>query len=243
MNRVEEDIKYLIELVKKDVLINDIRDFIRINPRRIAEIDSKIAAIENQIKEKEEILDSREKELRHLKGVIDAENDKLKKKRFEEKDIKTNEAYRAWEHDIGYLRSHIEEHEEKMLEVMEIIDRVKSEISEITGKVESDKQALLDEKRELEEEIKAKQEELEILEDEKVRVLPHISESIRRQYERIHRAKNGLGVANLIGDVCQGCFSRIPPQKAHEVRKNDRIIKCEFCGRILVYFPIEGDLE
>ena len=42
--------------------------------------------------------------------------------------------------------------------------------------------------------------------------------------------------ANIAADICQGCYSRVPPQTAHEVRRNNEIMTCEACGRILVYF-------
>ncbi|MFC1563274.1 C4-type zinc ribbon domain-containing protein, partial [candidate division KSB1 bacterium] len=32
-----------------------------------------------------------------------------------------------------------------------------------------------------------------------------------------------------------GCYNSIPPQKLVEIRKMDKVIKCEFCGRILVW--------
>jgi predicted nucleic acid-binding Zn-ribbon protein len=77
------------------------------------------------------------------------------------------------------------------------------------------------------------------LEEEKSRTLPLLSEKIRKRYERILKVKKDSGVANLIGDVCQGCFSRVPPQHAHEVRRNDTILTCEACGRILIYFETD----
>ena len=80
---------------------------------------------------------------------------------------------------------------------------------------------------------------LKIIEDEKIRILPHLSERIRELYKRILKVKGDSGVANLVADICQGCYSRMPPQKAHEVRKNDKITTCEVCGRILVYYPID----
>ncbi|MCX5754289.1 MAG: C4-type zinc ribbon domain-containing protein [Candidatus Krumholzibacteria bacterium] len=45
-------------------------------------------------------------------------------------------------------------------------------------------------------------------------------------------------MANLLGDICQGCYSRVPPQRAVEVRRNDQIMNCEVCGRILVHYEV-----
>lgn len=239
MNDVKEDIKQLIKLVQKDLDINRYRESISKNPKKISNIDERIEAVDEKLDEKKESVESLEKEVRHLKGLVDSENDKMEKKRLEEKDIKTTPALRAWHKEMEYLAGKIETHEVEILEMLEKIDLRKRELEALEEEAEKEKEELRQKRARLAGEVEESREKLEIIEDEKLRILPHISEGVRKQYERIHRAKGGLGVANLSGDVCQGCFSRLPPQKAHEVRKNNQIIKCEFCGRILVYFPEE----
>jgi predicted nucleic acid-binding Zn-ribbon protein len=32
----------------------------------------------------------------------------------------------------------------------------------------------------------------------------------------------------------------VPPQKSHEVRRNDSLITCEVCSRILVHYENNG---
>ncbi len=241
MNDVKEDIKQLIKLVRKDLDINRYREVINRNPEKISEIDRRIEVVDKRLEEKKESVETLEKEVRHLKGLIDTENDKMGKKRLEEKDIKTTPALRAWHKEIEYLAGNIERHELEMLETLERIDSEKRELKAFQEQTEKEKGELQKKREQLVGEVDKSRERLEIIEDEKVRILPHISEEVRRQYQRIHRSKGGLGVANLSGDVCQGCFSRLPPQKAHEVRKNNQIIKCEFCGRILVSFPEDDE--
>jgi predicted nucleic acid-binding Zn-ribbon protein len=123
-----------------------------------------------------------------------------------------------------------------MLVILEEGEARRKEIKILTDRIGSDRSKLVAEKEKLEQEMGAAEDSLKILEDEKLRILPHISEDIRRLYSRILTAKGDSGVANLVSDICQGCYSRVPPQKAHEVRKNDQILKCEVCGRILVYY-------
>ncbi|MBM3215785.1 hypothetical protein FJZ36_12810 [Candidatus Poribacteria bacterium] len=52
------------------------------------------------------------------------------------------------------------------------------------------------------------------------------------------RERRGMTmVARLIGDTCEGCHLSLPPQKALEIRRWDRIYTCPACYRIL--FPID----
>ena len=106
----------------------------------------------------------------------------------------------------------------------------------IKDRIDRGKSALVQEKEQLVARQKEAEDSLKIIEDEKLRILPHLSAEIRRLYERILRAKGDSGVANIVADICQGCYSRVPPQTAHEVRRNNEIMACETCGRILVYF-------
>lgn len=238
---VKEDIKYLIQLVKKDMAIKRKMNVLDKNPEKIEKIDRKLREMDRQVEEKKAELDSLEKEKRHLKSVIDSENDKIRQKKIEESRIESNAAYRAWEHELAYLKKNLDKHEEKMLIDLEEIDSVEEELNRLSEDIEKTKNELLQKKEQLEREMQRSREELEVIRDEKVRVMPHISEGVRNQYSRVLRAKGDSGVANLRDEICQGCFSKVPPQISHEVRKNDRIIRCENCGRILVYY--EPDQE
>jgi predicted nucleic acid-binding Zn-ribbon protein len=243
MSSVEEDIQYLIELVRKDLLIEKLKNILHRNPVKIKEIVEKILVLEEALNEKDELLKKMEKEERHLNSVIEEDSDKIQRKKIEENSIKTNAAYQAWEHEIQYLATKVEMHEERMFGVLEEIEKGKKELSLFSDDVEVRKKKLMLEKNELEKDIKNSNKRLNIVEDEKLRILPHLSEKVRKKYQKILNAKGDSAIANLSGDICQGCFSRMPPQKAYQVRENNKIIACEFCGRILVYYPENEKVE
>jgi len=125
-----------------------------------------------------------------------------------------------------------------MLAILDEGEVRRNEIRVLTEKMSGERSALVAEKDRLQTEVSATDDSLKIIEDEKIRILPHISENIRRLYARIMTAKGDSGVANLLGDICQGCYSRVPPQTAVEVRRNNAIITCEVCGRILVHYNV-----
>jgi len=240
---VKEDIRYLIKLVKKDMAIRDKMSVLERNPAKIEEINRKLDEMDRQVGRKEEELEAVQKEKRHLKGIIDSELDKIRQKKIEESRIESNAAYRAWEHELAYLKKNLDEHEEKMLVDLEKIDRIEEQLNAFRREIDGKKKDLIARREKLEREMQQSREELSIIEDEKLRVMPHISERVRKQYSRVLEAKGDSGVANLRNSICQGCFSKVPPQICHEVRKNDRIIRCENCGRILVYYSTEEDRE
>ena len=151
--------------------------------------------------------------------------------------MNSNEAFRALNKEMDYLEKVIYKEEERVLEILEQGEVKKRELAASTERANSEKDSLAAEKSGLEREMEACTAQLAVLEDEKVRILPHLSDRVRNLYQRILSVKGDSGVANLVEDICQGCYSRLPPQKAHEVRKNNKIITCEVCGRILVFYP------
>ena len=216
MTSIEDDIQILIQIVKKDVDIQDKRKFLDGAPEQIKGLNKKIQQMDDELAESQAAID-----------------------KLESDNINSNEAFRALNKEIEYLEKLVYKEEERVLQILEQAEVRKKEIAGIQEKINSEKGALLDEKKNLEERMVREEDMLKLIEDEKIRVLPHLSDRIKGLYSRILQVKGDSGVANLIGDICQGCYSRMPPQKAHEVRRNGEIITCEVCGRILVYYPID----
>ena len=60
-----------------------------------------------------------------------------------------------------------------------------------------------------------------------------ISPDLLPRYERVRKHRGGIGVAPARDYVCEICKVRIRPQVFQEIRKNDQIIACDACQRIL----------
>ncbi len=236
MVNAEEDIQYLIQIVKKDLDIQEKRKFLAEAPVRIAAIEKEIKIMERDLEETRNEFETLEKERRHLEREIKAQNQKIDQKKLEQHDAESNKVYRALGHEIEYLSKLVYKEEERVLVILEKTEGKKKQIETFAAEVDERKKKLLDEKNELENKITAAEGNLKMREDEKVRILLHLSPSVKRLYDRILSVKGDSGVANLSGDICQGCYSRVPLQKAHEIRKNDQILTCEACGRILVHY-------
>jgi predicted nucleic acid-binding Zn-ribbon protein len=46
-------------------------------------------------------------------------------------------------------------------------------------------------------------------------------------------SKGGIAMAEARGESCSGCYMSIPPQVFVNVKKNESIISCPQCGRLL----------
>ena len=62
-----------------------------------------------------------------------------------------------------------------------------------------------------------------------------VEPSILTQYRKLLISKSGSAIAEARGESCSGCYMSIPPQVFVNVKKNESIIACPHCNRILYY--------
>jgi predicted nucleic acid-binding Zn-ribbon protein len=238
MPTVEEDVQYLIQIVKKDMEIKERRKLTESVPVRVKAIDKELKKMDEDLNETKHVLDTLEQEKRHIEMDLKTQHSELAKKKDEQRQVKDNKEYRAILAEIDYITKRVDQEEERMLAILDEGEARRKEMQILNDKITVEKNKLLAEKEKLQQEMQMASDGLKILEDEKIRIMPRISEGVRRLYSRVLVAKGDSGVANLVGDICYGCYSRVPPQKAHEVRQNNQILKCEVCGRILVHYEV-----
>ena len=51
------------------------------------------------------------------------------------------------------------------------------------------------------------------------------------------RRRNGVALAEARDGICTICHVRLRPQVFNDVRRNDQIIQCDSCNRILYFSP------
>ena len=64
--------------------------------------------------------------------------------------------------------------------------------------------------------------------------VPRIDPQLLNFYNDLRRSKHGVGAAALQGSMCLGCHMQLPAQEVARVRANKGMSRCEECGRILV---------
>ncbi len=236
---VESDIQFLIQLAQKDLQMKENKRLLETTPLTIKKLEKEVSDMDERYTEAETEMEKLKREKIRLDGDVKDDRAAIVTKNNELLKVKDNKEYAAKTSEIQFLEKKIDGHENRILELLDLIEAEKKEVDAATDKINTEKDAKLAAKKDWEDKIEEAKATLARLEGEKARTLPLLSERIRKRYERILNVKRDSGVANLIGNVCQGCFSRVPAQHAHEIRRNDTILSCEACGRILIYFPAD----
>ena len=64
-----------------------------------------------------------------------------------------------------------------------------------------------------------------------------VDAALRQRYEMILSRRGGLAVVAVRDGTCQGCRIRIPPQLYNQIQRNDQVILCPSCQRMLHWQP------
>lgn len=224
-------------LVKIQSLTEEIRETaaeLESIPLKIAKLEKEIEKADASFAEKKDRIQEIKKLYKMKEGDIAENDEKAKKLNQQVFSVKTNEEYRAILTEIEFLKQNNKKTEDEMMKLLEEEDQLKREIDkygretkEYVSKRNSEIEAL--KKRSLELEEKKKIDSYAYEDD-----LKKLPVDVRKVYVRIAKAR-GNAICLVTDNTCTGCYANLTHQFLNDLKKHDRIILCESCGRILIY--------
>ncbi|MFQ5701810.1 MAG: zinc ribbon domain-containing protein [Acidobacteriota bacterium] len=169
-----------------------------------------------------------EAELQDLEARLQKYNSQLMQ-------VKTNTEYKAMQAEIEGVKRSVGSVEERILMLLDEIDAAESRVAEEERLFEERKQEAARHKEELRRDEEKVSTEVSRLEKEKDSARSVLGADVLDLFERIAAIRNGIAVARASEHRCQECKVRLRPQVFAEVKKNDRIIQCDSCNRILFH--------
>ena len=76
--------------------------------------------------------------------------------------------------------------------------------------------------------------ELAALTSKREDIVPAIDAELVELYDDLRAQKKGIGVAELVDGVCQGCHEKLSAMEMDRIKHADGIRRCEHCRRIVV---------
>ena len=230
---MNSDLKQLIRLQAIDLSIQELRARIDRFPGISKALDEKLRSAQAAVATAQEKAKSNLGTRKKLEGEITAAESKISKYRDQMMAVKTNEEYRALQHEIEHAQQGIRKIEDEILNLMMEAETGQSELKGAEAHLKEDQQKVNTERKQLEEENKRDLGALEGYLKERKEIDASVSPDLISRYERVRKLRGGIGVAAARNEVCEICQVRIRPQVFQEIRRNDRIIACDACQRIL----------
>ena len=212
-------------------------------PNMVRELEEKIKSLVDEIAEKE----NEQKESLKKRDENEDEVEKLKEnqKKFKAQlyQVRNNKEYDALTKEIDHTEEQISKLESENDSMADRSKSLSQEIEEITPRLEELKKDLKEKESDLKDIVKANEREESKLLEERKKIEGEVKKSDLSAYSRIRKAKKGIAVSTIKRSACSGCHNIVPSQRQLEIRRNNRLYFCEYCGRILVSSEIAEDAE
>jgi len=229
------DLERLVELQRLDSEIAEVEAAAAAIPGVIRRIEEQLmkakAALDAVTAETDRMTKLRRQQERELEEVTD----QLKKRQSRLFEIKTNQEYSAVLKEIEGLKHKVSVLEEAILVLLDQIEvELKARAEEEQRVRSSEAEALRDTQRK-EAELRQLRGRLSELQGAREGRSKNVESSLLQQYLRLLKSRAGLAVAPARDGSCEGCHVALTPQLYNEVRRNEEILTCERCGRILYW--------
>ncbi len=230
---MNSDLKQLIRLQTIDLAIQELRARIDRFPGISKALDEKLRSAQAGIESAKEKTKTNQGNRKKLEGEISSAESKISKYRDQMMSVKTNDEYRALQHEIDHAQNAIRKTEDDILNLMLEAESSQSDIKAAESRLKEDQQKVDHERKQLTDENHRDLSALESYLKERKEIEASISSELLPRYERVRKARGGIAVAAARNEVCEICQVRIRPQVYQEIRSNDQIIACDACQRIL----------
>ena len=235
----------LLKLQEIDKRLMELDSFKGDLPEQVDNLKDRITNLRDELSNKKQNLEEVKKLNRSIEINIRALNDKLNKYQEQLYSVKTNKEYDAITLEIENLEKQVEETELKGVELLEKEEKLIADIERDEKQLSEVEHSLNKKEFELQEKLNQTKAEQKVLLSNRNEIIPTVDRRLLATYERIRKGRDGIALAEIENYTCNACFTTIPAQTVVEVRKMEKIITCEVCGRILVVTnnKVEKQLE
>jgi predicted nucleic acid-binding Zn-ribbon protein len=230
------DLEKLIALQQAEVELRRVEGQLRDVPRARSEMEARLAAERGRLDAARSALADSQKGRKQHEGALQDFEAKRSKYKGQLMEVKTNKEYTAMLHEIEGVEREIREREDHILAEMERAEGLVAEVKDeeslfkaVEEKARAEAESLASEERKLEEE----RTRLQAARDATAATVP---EEAMQLFQRVARLR-GVAVAEARDDMCQLCHVKLRPQLYVELKKNESIVQCAHCSRILYYVP------
>lgn len=233
-----DEIVQVTRLQSLDMRIAELEREVATLPKHIAQIEKALEAHLRRLEADRAALLANQKERRQLEDDVKAENQKISKLRDQMLGAKTNEQYRAFQHEISFCESGIRQAEDRNLDLMAASEPLDANVKLAEAALKEEKQQVDAEKAQARERTAVDQKQLDELKAERQLLVNALRKPAYSAYERIRKKwRGGAAVAEAKEGRCSACQILLRPQFFQDLRNSGEMMFCESCGRILFYNP------
>lgn len=231
------DIERLIALQALDSKTMAAEKLLASEPERLKTLEARLEQARQQVATAKEQLTQNQAARRELEKNVAVHQGRLSKFREQGMNVKTNQEYHAIQHEIAFAQTEIKTIEDKELELMMSADELSATVKKAEGELSAEQKKAEAEKKAIAAEHAEKKALVDQLKQERSTVVSGLAASVLAMFEQVSKKRNGVAMAEARDGICTICHVRMRPQVFNTVLKNEQIMQCDSCQRILFHIP------
>jgi hypothetical protein len=151
-------------------------------------------------------------------------------------EVKTNKEYTAMLHEIEGVERDVRGREDQVLAEMEKAESLTAEVKTEEAAFKAREERHRGDMRSLDERSRALEADVARLTAERDQVARGLDEDTLALFQRVARLR-GVAMAEARDGMCQVCHVKLRLQMFVDIKRNEEILQCPACNRILYYEP------
>ena len=231
------DLERLIALQRLDTAAEDARRRLAEEPERTRTLEGRLETARQRVATAKERFTENQSVRRAFEKDVAVHQGRLSKFRDQLMEVKTNVEYQAMQKEIEFAQSEVKAIEDKVLERMLEGDELAATVKQVETELAAEQKTIEAERRAMDAELAELNALLQRLGGERTELIRAIDPQALALFELVAHRRNGVAVAEARDGICSICHVRLRPQVFNTVRRNDQLIQCDTCNRILYFSP------
>jgi predicted nucleic acid-binding Zn-ribbon protein len=229
------DLERLIRLQRAETELRRVEADLAEAPRQRAELDAALAAGRARLDAARQELSGGQKARRHHEADLQDLEAKRSRLKGQLMDVKTNKEYTAMLHEIEAVERDIRAREDQVLAEMERGESLAVEVKREEDAYKQAEERHRADVRALDERARVMDEQARRLTGERDAIASTVPPGALDLFHRVARSRGGVAVAQAQEGMCQVCHVKLRLQFYADLKRNEEIVQCPACNRILYY--------
>jgi hypothetical protein len=236
-------LKTLYELQNIDDQLDELEELRGDLPNAVEALKEKSDSIKVDIVNKEKEQKESLKKRKENENEIEKLQENQKKFKAQLYQVRNNKEYDALTKEIDHTEELVSKLEAENDALADLSKKLTDEIEEVKPMLDELNEEMKVKEADLKVIIKANEKEETKLREKRKEIETQVKKADHSAYMRIRKAKKGMAVSTIRRSACSGCHNIVPPQRQLEIRRNNKLFFCEYCGRILVSQEVSETVE
>jgi predicted nucleic acid-binding Zn-ribbon protein len=204
-------------------------------PEREKAFEARLETAKQTLADAKAKLAANQEARRAVEKEVAVHQGRLSKYRDQAMAVKTNQEYHAIQHEIAHAQGEIKKYEDEILERMVEADDLAATIKSAEAQLSAEQKTIDADRTRMQAEDAATQQALDGLGTERATLVAALDKRVLSIYDSAAARRQGIAVAEARDGICTICHVRLRPQVFNDVRRNDAIVQCDSCQRILYF--------